>query len=183
MTERKPLSKKIRFEIFKRDQFTCQYCGRKPPEIMLVVDHIHPVKLGGENDELNLITACNECNQGKAANPLGQIQIRPDTDLKQLEMYQEIAELKNYQKTMEQRDQIYAEWVKRFQELWWEIVDKEYAPNDNKIISWINKVSPTQIEQAIRITANKPYLGNYTSKVKYCSAIIRNMREESEEEE
>lgn len=29
MAKRKSLSKKIRFEVFKRDSFTCQYCGRK----------------------------------------------------------------------------------------------------------------------------------------------------------
>lgn len=30
--ERKQLSKKLRFEVFKRDSFTCQYCGKKSPE-------------------------------------------------------------------------------------------------------------------------------------------------------
>lgn len=62
---RKPLSKKIRFEVFKRDNFTCQYCGRKAPDVILNVDHIHPVKEGGTNDILNLITSCFDCNSGK----------------------------------------------------------------------------------------------------------------------
>ena len=47
---RKSLSNKIRFEVFKRDNFTCQYCGRKAPEIVLNVDHIEPVSKGGTND-------------------------------------------------------------------------------------------------------------------------------------
>jgi 5-methylcytosine-specific restriction endonuclease McrA len=37
------ISRKIRFEIFKRDSFKCQYCGRSAPEIVLNVDHINPV--------------------------------------------------------------------------------------------------------------------------------------------
>jgi len=36
MTERKTISKKIRFEVFKRDSFTCQYCGKSAPEIILL---------------------------------------------------------------------------------------------------------------------------------------------------
>lgn len=54
-----------RFNVFKRDGFQCQYCGRKPPEVILEVDHIIPRSKGGDNDSLNLITACFECNRGK----------------------------------------------------------------------------------------------------------------------
>jgi len=65
MAERKSLSKKVRFEIFKRDSFTCQYCGSKAPDVILEVDHILPVKEGGSNDIMNLITSCFNCNRGK----------------------------------------------------------------------------------------------------------------------
>jgi hypothetical protein len=65
MTDRKTLSKKTRFEIFKRDSFTCQYCGKSAPDVILQVDHIMPVSKGGENEITNLITACYLCNQGK----------------------------------------------------------------------------------------------------------------------
>jgi|688.fasta_scaffold856553_1 hypothetical protein len=63
--KRSPLSKKARFNIFKRDGFSCRYCGRVPPQVMLEVDHIVPVFEGGNNNEENLITACFECNRGK----------------------------------------------------------------------------------------------------------------------
>jgi 5-methylcytosine-specific restriction endonuclease McrA len=43
MNKRKSISKKIRFEVFKRDSFTCQYCGSKSPDVTLVIDHIMPV--------------------------------------------------------------------------------------------------------------------------------------------
>lgn len=65
MAERKPLSKKIRFEVFKRDKFTCQYCGRMSPDVILEVDHLKPVSKGGTDDILNLVTSCRDCNRGK----------------------------------------------------------------------------------------------------------------------
>lgn len=66
MSKRKNLSNKIRFEVFKRDNFTCQYCGVKAPEVVLNVDHIEPISKGGTNDIYNLVTSCFECNNGKS---------------------------------------------------------------------------------------------------------------------
>ncbi|MBO4509112.1 MAG: HNH endonuclease [Spirochaetaceae bacterium] len=70
MTERVPIPKRIRFEVFKRDSFTCQYCGRKAPEVILHIDHIKPVSIGGTNELLNLTTSCESCNLGKSNIPL-----------------------------------------------------------------------------------------------------------------
>lgn len=65
-TKRKSISKKTRFEVFKRDSFTCQYCGSKAPDVVLEVDHIEPVSEGGTDDLINLVTACFDCNRGKS---------------------------------------------------------------------------------------------------------------------
>jgi hypothetical protein len=70
MTDRKPIKKSVRFEVFKRDGFICQYCGAHPPAVILHVDHIHPVAEGGTDDFDNLITACEACNLGKGARSL-----------------------------------------------------------------------------------------------------------------
>lgn len=64
--ERKPISKRIRFEVFKRDSFTCQYCGKKSPDVVLEVDHVEPVSKGGKTVMLNLVTSCFHCNRGKS---------------------------------------------------------------------------------------------------------------------
>jgi hypothetical protein len=64
--KRKSISKKLRFEIFKKNNFTCQYCGKSSPDIILEVDHILPISKGGTNDLLNLITSCFDCNRGKS---------------------------------------------------------------------------------------------------------------------
>ena len=69
-TKRKPISKKMRFEIFKRDNFTCQYCGESAPKVILELDHIVPVCKGGKNELTNLVTSCMSCNRGKGGTPL-----------------------------------------------------------------------------------------------------------------
>jgi hypothetical protein len=70
---RAPLSKKKRFDVFKRDGFTCVYCGQQPPTVVLECDHIHPVSKGGNDEIDNLITACHDCNRGKGAGLLSDI--------------------------------------------------------------------------------------------------------------
>lgn len=70
--KRKALPKKLRFEVFKRDSFTCQYCGRMAPDVVLEVDHIVPVAEGGTNDIMNLITSCHDCNSGKGKRKLSE---------------------------------------------------------------------------------------------------------------
>lgn len=72
---RKQPGKRGRFEVFKRDNFTCQYCGNKPPACILEVDHIVPVSKGGGNEKLNLITACFDCNRGKHDKKLENIPV------------------------------------------------------------------------------------------------------------
>lgn len=59
------ITPRLRFLIFHRDQFTCCYCGRSAPNVVLEVDHIHPWSKGGTNDLSNLTTACYDCNRGK----------------------------------------------------------------------------------------------------------------------
>jgi hypothetical protein len=76
MAERKNISKKMRFEVFKRDSFICQYCGRSAPNVILEVDHIKPVAEGGKNTVMNLITSCRDCNRGK-----GKIKLDDKTEV------------------------------------------------------------------------------------------------------
>jgi HNH endonuclease len=64
--KRRPISPNTRFEVFKRDLYTCRICGRKGVE--LVLDHVKPVCRGGTDEMENLQTLCVECNQGKGSN-------------------------------------------------------------------------------------------------------------------
>jgi hypothetical protein len=101
MEKRKSLTKKARFEVFKRDSFKCQYCGKSSPDIVLEVDHIVPVVEGGTNEMINLITSCFDCNRGKGKR---QIKINDAIKLEKLEL----------EKLKLQREQMefYVKWKK-----------------------------------------------------------------------
>lgn len=68
------VSKRTRFEVLKRDNHTCRYCGGKAPDVVLTVDHVIPVALGGTDDPSNLVAACKDCNAGKTStSPSGEL--------------------------------------------------------------------------------------------------------------
>ena len=60
-----------RREVFRRDDYTCQYCGRHVPD--LTVDHIQPRHLGGEHTWTNVVTACASCNHRKGGRKLEEV--------------------------------------------------------------------------------------------------------------
>lgn len=61
------VSRRLRFEILRRDGHTCRYCGAQAPDAKLTVDHVVPIALGGKDDPTNLVTACTSCNGGKSS--------------------------------------------------------------------------------------------------------------------
>lgn len=61
------VSKRARFEILRRDSHACQYCGQMAPDVVLHIDHVIPVALGGSDKPDNLVTACKDCNAGKSS--------------------------------------------------------------------------------------------------------------------
>ena len=98
MAQRKSLSKKTRFEVFKRDGFACQYCGAHPPSAILECDHIQPVAGGGSNQIDNLVTACFDCNRGKSDRELSDVpQSLSD---KAAHVLEREAQIKGYQSAM-----------------------------------------------------------------------------------
>jgi 5-methylcytosine-specific restriction endonuclease McrA len=58
-----------RFNLFLRDEFTCQYCGAKSD---LTFDHVLPRALGGITSWQNVVAACASCNLAKGAKTLRQ---------------------------------------------------------------------------------------------------------------
>ena len=68
--KRKPIKQSLRFAVFKRDEFTCIYCGRKSPEVELEADHKFPHKKGGKDEIENLVTSCTDCNRGKGSGDI-----------------------------------------------------------------------------------------------------------------
>ncbi len=57
-----------RREIFRRDNYTCQYCGKVTPE--LTIDHVIPRHMGGRHEWTNVVAACPSCNHRKGGRTL-----------------------------------------------------------------------------------------------------------------
>lgn len=55
-------------EVFRRDNFTCQYCGKTNPQ--LTIDHVIPRHMGGHHTWDNVVTACARCNHLKGGKTL-----------------------------------------------------------------------------------------------------------------
>ncbi|MEV6730680.1 HNH endonuclease [Streptomyces sp. NPDC051364] len=66
-----PVSKRLRYEILRRDNHTCRYCGAAAPAVPLRIDHVVPVALGGTDTADNLVTSCEPCNNGKSSSTVG----------------------------------------------------------------------------------------------------------------
>ena len=70
-----PQPKLTRLEIFNRDHYLCQYCGRESRQLTL--DHVLPRHLGGEHSWENLVSACVACNRRKAGRTPEQANMKP----------------------------------------------------------------------------------------------------------
>lgn len=61
------VSKRRRQQIYKRDNFRCQWCERKVPPAALTLDHFATRKHGGSDCTQNLFVACLSCNSSRSA--------------------------------------------------------------------------------------------------------------------
>lgn len=155
--KREAISKKLRFEVFKRDKFKCQYCGSSAPEVLLQIDHIQPVSKGGKNDILNLITACFECNNGKRDNLLSDQSIitKKKEQLDQLQERREQLEMMmEWHQGLKDLDQDTLNKLKDY----WEGLAKGYSFNENGISNLkklLRKFSFDEILKAMDIAATQ----------------------------
>ena len=74
VTKRKPAF--TRFNVFLRDNFTCQYCLHKFPANELTFDHLIPKFLNGQTKWTNVVSACTQCNVKKGKRLLKQIDMK-----------------------------------------------------------------------------------------------------------
>lgn len=165
--KRKSLSKKIRFEVFKRDKFTCVYCGRKAPDVILEVDHIKPVAKGGDNSIANLVTSCIDCNRGKRDIPLSVNETLEKQRI-QLELLQEKREqlemLFEWKKSLDELDEYESD-------LFIQYIEDKIQPYTLKkhfkveILKLFEKYKQDEILDAINIAAKKYLQYDYEDKL------------------
>jgi len=70
----RPHLKLTRREVFRRDNYTCQYCGKHTPD--LTIDHVVPRHMGGQHMWTNVVAACPVCNHRKGGRLLEEANIR-----------------------------------------------------------------------------------------------------------
>lgn len=176
MNARKGMSKKVRFEVFKRDGFVCQYCGAHPPEAVLHVDHIDPVAAGGSSDIDNLVTACDSCNLGKGARLLTAV---PEAlSVKSARVAETEDQLRGYQEIMRERSA-------RLEEEAWEVAENLYPGAIERGFSGKDLLSIKQfikrlglfgvLEMAEIARAKKPYAGTAMWRY-FCGCCWRTIR-------
>lgn len=186
VAQNRPLSKRVRFEIFKRDDFTCQYCGRTPPHVVLEVDHICPRAEGGTNDPINLITSCWDCNHGKSSVPINiPTLLSPDATAEAMRIQQEIGEAKLYLEHQAELNRLNLAIVESLRVEWSRIFKIKIL--DPQIKSWLYHYSPQQIVEAWRIFADRIESGKFTGGRSECfayiSGILRNRKKAEEQPE
>jgi 5-methylcytosine-specific restriction endonuclease McrA len=63
-----------RHEVFIRDEYTCQYCGKRTRD--LTIDHVIPRNRGGTSTWDNVVSACKSCNHRKAGRTPAEARMR-----------------------------------------------------------------------------------------------------------
>lgn len=155
--KRKSIAKRVRFEVLKRDKFTCQYCGAAAPDVVLHIDHINPVSSEGDNHITNLTTSCEGCNLGKSDKVLSD-----DSALKKVKNQLDVQQ--------ERREQLemMMEWHRSLRDLaddtvnelcsYWQKLAPGFVLSDNgknKIKKWLRRFSLEEVTKAMDISAQQ----------------------------
>lgn len=167
----------LRFEILRRDQFTCRYCGAKAPDVQLHVDHVVSVALGGTDNPENLVTACAECNGGKGNRSLDDDTVADIVDdAEQWQRAMEIASIKR-QNTIRNIEGI----GEHFLSIWPQHLAYSLPFNYAKIIyNYIAQgISQDEIEYLVKVALNSSATSG--RKFQYFCGCCRNVIREIEE--
>lgn len=162
----------IRFEVFKRDGFTCTYCGRKPPAVTLEVDHIIPRAEGGDDGVENLTTSCWDCNHGKGAKLLDERAPVPD-----------LAERAELIRERERQLRLYHAPVWNH---WFHIWDAAgeslphyYVPGEQALRRYVDLIGPAEVMEAMDIARAK-FHDLTTTPLRYFFGVCKRKAAEAE---
>jgi hypothetical protein len=148
------ISKRLRFEVFKRDGFRCAYCGKTPPQVTLEADHIIPKASGGKDVLDNLVSACFDCNRGKAHISLEKI---PQSLIDNADVLKEKqAQMREYQKHLERIDAQYDALVNRIQDIFHISHKFDFTEKSRlSVRQFIETIGIEEAEKSMRIATNK----------------------------
>lgn len=177
------ISKRLRYEVLRRDEHTCQYCGESAPDVTLHIDHVVPVALGGTDDPGNLVTACKDCNAGKTSIPADAPLVKKVSDhaaAYALSLTDKMTRIRG-------RIQESTEYIEQFKDEWdhWHDTrtkEKLPLPPDWKetLRRWSDMGVPLDlVEHAIEVGMTKPNLREEYGQFRYmCGVIWRTLDKE-----
>lgn len=175
------LSRRTRFEVFKRDEFTCRYCGRTSPAVVLEIDHIVPRSEGGDDDPINLTTSCYECNRGKSDIPLNEVITGEDPHDRAILLLETERQLKEYNQVLAADRQRRADEAQELLNWWCEQSDNTGVPR-NQFMWLTNELTRTpgeMIRSAMEIAISR----FATKDWRYVMVVIRNWRDDGKLEQ
>jgi hypothetical protein len=157
------VSKRLRYEILRRDNHACRYCGATAPDAKLVVDHVTPTALGGTDTPDNLVTACEPCNSGKSSVPTDAPVVAA---VRQRQRDWQTAITATADQDREQQ-----EFANAFLEAWDDA--GELPPGWKKTIDAYRKsgLAPHMWDEIVNIALAKPGIED---RFRYCCGVARN---------
>lgn len=173
------ISKRTRFEVFKRDNFTCQYCGRQTPSVILQIDHVVSQSQGGSDEINNLVTSCVDCNQGKSDIPLWKRQ-DSKSRIKEIELLKEKQQqIAWYEKAKAAIHKKEKEGLKNLNDYWSKRCGGTCIWNENGLSSvreFLKFLTPGEIKEAIDIASDKDF-SDIESQFRYFCGICHNIKD------
>lgn len=177
MENKRNVSKKLRFDVFKRDSFTCQYCGSTPPSVVLECDHIDPISKGGTNDLYNLITACFDCNRGKSDKTLSNI---PESiKEKHSVLIEKDLQFVEYQKLLKKHNRRINKEIKDVSDIFeseFEGFSLKDRFKNSSIKMFIEKLNVHDVKEAMYISCSRQVEPEYAIKY-FCGICWRKIKE------
>jgi hypothetical protein len=152
------ISKTLQAEVFRRDSFTCQYCGAKAPDVVLEVDEIPQISKVRKTDLSTLLTSCQGCLASRS----------PDVFEERSPNETQSERLDNLQKRKEQSELLF-DWQKelldqdhpflsKLADYWSELLDETYSFTENgktALTKLLSDFSFDQIMKGMKIAVNQ----------------------------
>jgi len=168
------VSKRTRFEVLRRDDYTCRYCRSKDNE--LTIDHVVPVSLGGTDEPANLVAACRDCNFGKSSSsPDASLVEQVDKDA-----IRWAAAMKRATTIATRKRRATKKTLDQFRECWdsWKYPSGKTVPLpvdwEDAILRQLDSgLAMDDLEHAVRATMTKPWVK--TDEFRYFMGVTKNM--------
>ena len=168
-------SKRLRFEILKRDGFRCIYCGATPIQSPLHVDHVKPEADGGTDDPANLVTACRDCNGGKSSVPLDRrlpAKFTSDEDREQADQIREYLAVQR--EILDAKKDAEAMVIER----WEELIGDWHESLPRNLTRPLRDLGLAAVLEAVEATARRD-IGSSIDEVRYFCGVLRSRREQA----